>query len=90
MGTTTPEACPPGSFGASTGLRNVTECTPCTAGYYCQTPGLLNNEGLCNAGYFCVEGSDSPNQEICTSGHFCPQGTGTPERCPEVSYLISC
>jgi hypothetical protein len=47
MGTTTPVACPAGTFGATTGLRNVTECTPCTAGFYCQTPGLLNNEGIC-------------------------------------------
>ena len=44
-GTSDPTACPPGTFGAATGLRNVTECTACTAGNYCQTPGLLSEEG---------------------------------------------
>ena len=44
-GTSDPTACPPGTFGAAAGLRNVTECTACTAGYYCLTPGLLAEEG---------------------------------------------
>ena len=31
--------CPAGTFGASTGLHNVTECTPCTPGSYCNIDG---------------------------------------------------
>lgn len=44
-GTVDPEACPPGTFGSTVGLRNVTECTLCSPGYYCQTPGLTASEG---------------------------------------------
>lgn len=45
-GTASPTACPPGTYGAATGLRNVSECTQCTAGSYCTTPGLTATEGL--------------------------------------------
>ena len=46
MGTTNPILCPPGTFGATEGLRNVSECTPCNPGKYCAQYGLLTNEGL--------------------------------------------
>ena len=87
-GTADPTACPTGTFGSTTGLRNATECTPCTAGSYCTTPGLLTVEGPCEAGYFCVEGSNIAASELCPTGHFCPQGTAVPERCPEVRYFL--
>ena len=38
-------ACPAGTFGAASGLTAVSECTNCTAGSYCETPGLLAVEG---------------------------------------------
>ncbi|RUS80256.1 hypothetical protein EGW08_011985, partial [Elysia chlorotica] len=85
-GSASPTACPSGTYGSTTGLTNVTECTACWPGFYCQTPGLTAVEGLCNATYFCVEGSDSPSSEICPSGHYCPQGTAVPERCPEGTF----
>ena len=40
-----PTSCPDGTFGSTTGLGNVTQCTPCTPGFYCQTPGLTATEG---------------------------------------------
>lgn len=48
-GTDGPLSCPPGTYGATTGLRNVSECTPCTAGSYCTTPGLMTPEGQGNS-----------------------------------------
>lgn len=45
LGTSTPAPCPPGSFGASTGLNLVSQCTPCNAGFYCEASGLNTNEG---------------------------------------------
>ena len=47
-GTDGPLSCPPGTYGAATGLRNVSECTACTAGSYCTTPGLTAPEGVIN------------------------------------------
>lgn len=48
-GTDGPLSCPPGTYGATTGLRNISECTPCTAGSYCTTPGLTTPEGQGNS-----------------------------------------
>jgi hypothetical protein len=45
--------CPNGTYGASEGLQNITQCTPCTGGYYCATAGLSSPTGLCDKGYFC-------------------------------------
>jgi len=39
-GTADPLQCPPGTFLASTGNTNVGSCTACTAGSYCESPGL--------------------------------------------------
>ena len=55
-GTHTPPKCPSGTFSNSTGLSNETECTICTAGYYCTTSGITDVQGPCTAGYYCPEG----------------------------------
>ena len=44
-GTVNPSPCPPTTFGATEGLRNVSECTPCTPGKFCAQYGLLAVEG---------------------------------------------
>ena len=44
-GTSEPVDCPPGTFGANTKLTNVSECTPCHAGKFCEQSGLLSDEG---------------------------------------------
>lgn len=31
--------CPLGTFSNISGLENITECTPCTGGYYCENTG---------------------------------------------------
>ena len=33
--------CPVGTYGHREGLTAESECTPCTAGYYCETTGKL-------------------------------------------------
>ena len=44
-GTTEPFGCPPGTFGASDGLTNSSECTPCHPGKYCEQYANTANEG---------------------------------------------
>ena len=51
VGTTSNQpTCPPGTYSNQTGLQADTECTPCTPGYYCETPGLTEPTGPCDAG----------------------------------------
>ena len=45
-GTAQPEACPPGTFGSRDGLANVSQCTDCLPGKYCQASALTDVEGI--------------------------------------------
>ncbi|CAH1789581.1 unnamed protein product, partial [Owenia fusiformis] len=88
-GTDNPSPCPVGTFGAIEGLRNSSECTPCTAGKYCDIQGITSvtvAERDCYAGYYCEEGSTVARQALCTPGHFCPTGSDIPTRCPEGTF----
>lgn len=49
-GSITGTGCPVGTFSATLGLKNSTECTDCTPGYYCGTTGLTAVSGTCWAG----------------------------------------
>ena len=44
-GTAEPIQCPAGTFSNALGLHNVTECTLCLAGYYCESLNLTDVEG---------------------------------------------
>jgi hypothetical protein len=55
----TQNPCPAGRFSNETGLSDPSQCTLCTAGYYCATPGLLAPTGPCAGGWYCSPGSDS-------------------------------
>ncbi len=55
-GTHTPARCPAGTFSNATSLAAATECTNCTAGWYCQQTGLTLPEAVCQQGYYCPEG----------------------------------
>ncbi|XP_070552128.1 fibrillin-2-like [Ptychodera flava] len=85
-GTAEPYDCPPGTFGATEGLHNSSSCTPCLAGYYCESHGLLAAEGPCSPGYYCLEGSDSRTKVICTTGDYCPVQSDLPTPCPEGTF----
>ena len=95
-----PTPCPPGTFSATTGLQKVEDCTPCTAGKYCQGSGLTAVTGDCDAGYYCKSFAISkmPSEDTstaveadkkfgpCITGYYCPQGTGSPVACPAGKY----
>ena len=49
-GSITGTGCPVGTFSVSLGLKNDTECTDCTPGYYCGSTGLTAVSGTCWAG----------------------------------------
>ena len=50
------EPCLAGTFNPTPGIRNRTECTPCTGGHFCMSPGLSTPSGMCSEGYYCTTG----------------------------------
>ncbi|CAK8677709.1 unnamed protein product [Clavelina lepadiformis] len=85
--------CPPGTFGPSEGLKDASECTPCTAGSYCDVPGQSRVSGQCTPGYNCIVGVDSQSPDnttntgsggLCMLGHQCPNGSA--ESCPPGTF----
>jgi hypothetical protein len=52
-------ACPKGTFSNRTNLKAAADCTPCSAGYYCNSTALTLVSGPCAAGYYCSGGSTS-------------------------------
>ena len=60
-------------------LEALADCTACTQGRYCDTPGLTTSRGPCDAGFICVLGaiSSSPTDGV------------TGERCPAGGYCVS-
>ena len=88
--------CPKGTYSGALGNRNVSDCVPCVAGFYCPYAGMSNGTMFpCNAGYFCPAGMSvgSPSGHGCGPGFFCPQGSGVALACPpgffQENYLAS-
>ena len=79
--TVEPIFCPNGTYtdNRTTGLYNATQCSPCTAGRFCQRGEIA---GKCSAGYLCYLGNPNPTPdgadktvgEICPYGFYCPPG----------------
>jgi hypothetical protein len=95
--TAEPIACGPGTFGDVAGLRQESECTLCSPGYYCETWALQAPTGLCTAGYFCVGGTNTSTPQrgygagnwtsgVCPRGYYCDMGSATPAACPVGSF----
>lgn len=82
FGSSAPIPCPVGTFSNITGLRNISECIPCSPGYFCQSLGLTLPEGICASGFYCPLRSSNSQQEICPEGFFCPEGSSHPYPCP--------
>nr|DBA16528.1 TPA: hypothetical protein GDO54_003912 [Pyxicephalus adspersus] len=86
-----PQLCPAGTFSADYSLGNVSQCKPCPAGYYCQSPGITSPTGQCLEGYYC-EHREVPVRDLtlflCPEGYFCPAGTqfSTQYSCPPGTY----
>lgn len=83
------ELCPVGTYGAGIRLASAGDCTQCTGGSYCDTPGNTMVSGTCQAGYYCRLGADSATPSgaigdagICPAGSYCPSGTVDPQPCP--------
>jgi len=64
------------------GLHNKSQCTDCTGGFYCETPGKTKVTGPCQQGHFCPTKSSSKTSEICPAGRYCPTQTQYPKECP--------
>ena len=96
-----PEPCPLGTYGNSTGLRRVEECTPCQPGHYCDGQGLTEPREECDPGYYCLEGSYTsapqdpsdfesdrpiPIGGRCPAGGYCPRGSSKAAFCPSGTF----
>lgn len=78
-----------GTYSNATNLQNVSDCSPCPGGQYCETDGLTTPTGLCGEGYYCPEGSiyKEPATSFCPVGHFCPEGVSQPVPCRNYSEV---
>ena len=88
------QACPTGTFSAATGLANETQCTLCTAGYFCDELNATAVSGPCDPGHYCRSGaatntptaSSKGDAGVCPMGHWCGPQTGEPNDCPAGTF----
>lgn len=64
-------ACPPGTYGNTSGLSEERECTPCDPGKFCRGSNLTAPDGECWEGYYCSRGAAVPDP-IMTNLTYCP------------------
>jgi hypothetical protein len=95
IGSHVPTACPAGSFGEFTGLKQPSECSPCPPGRFCSN-GAVTAE--CWGGYVCVGNASVPDPATgtadqlaghgypCPAGFFCPNGTSVEQPCPDGTF----
>jgi hypothetical protein len=89
-------ACPPGTYSNELGLTDITECTDCTGGQYCDASNLTAPAGNCDPGYYCTRGVDTATPSgghtgtggVCPVGHYCLEATTNPEPCEAGSYQV--
>ena len=83
-------ACPVGSYGNRTGLRDASEFISCPPGLYCGSAGLSTPSGSCQSSYYCNGSATDPTGQgqggLCPAGSYCPTGTGVPLPCPVGSF----
>ncbi|PIK35709.1 hypothetical protein BSL78_27465 [Apostichopus japonicus] len=86
------EPCPEGTFNNLTGAHNISWCTPCLPGWYCQGQGNGYPTDLCDPGWYCTNSSITPQPSDpyqggeCQAGYYCPQGASQPVECDSGSY----
>lgn len=79
--------CPAGTFSAAFNLASAADCTPCSAGSYCASPGLTAPTGLCSSGVICTGGAmiagptDNVTGYRCPPGAYCTGGATAPTLC---------
>eukprot|EP00057_Strongylocentrotus_purpuratus_P012752 XP_011667226.1 PREDICTED: neurogenic locus notch homolog protein 3 [Strongylocentrotus purpuratus] len=81
-----PPMCPSGTYSNSTGLMIEDQCTDCTAGSYCEDPGLTQLTGLCDSGYYCPTGQSSSSPFPCGQGYYCEEGSASETACVSGTY----
>ena len=87
LGSDAPVQCPPGTNSSSVGLVNVTDCPPCTGGFYSDTNGTVFATQACLANYYCPSGTGAlGNGTLCPTGAYCPTGSSTPQLCDAGTY----
>ena len=55
-------------------LKNVTECSQCDPGKYCDSLGQTAVTGNCDAGFLCYGGASTSNPNDTVTGIACPRG----------------
>lgn len=86
-GTILPRGCPRGTFGASPGLKNSSQCVSCPVGKFCDSVRLTAHVDNCLKGYLCTGGAAKRNPvnetygDRCPAGHWCGVGATTPTKC---------
>ncbi|KAF6031636.1 hypothetical protein EB796_010068 [Bugula neritina] len=88
QGSDTPTPCPAGTFSNESMNMMESDCTNCTAGYACVSPGLTAVSGPCSQGYYCPGGQAtlSPSSYQCPKGFYCPEGSDEPTICERGTY----
>ena len=54
-----------GTFSSNTNNKLSAECSQCTKGSYCDSPGSVRAKSSCSAGFWCGEGVDTPTPGTC-------------------------
>lgn len=62
--------CPSGTAGSAISLADSSECSTCTAGFYCDPANIGPEE--CPDGYYCPEGTQRANEFPCPAGYYGP------------------
>ena len=88
VNSTAPLKCPIGTYSNASGNSDLSDCQPCSLGYFCGDNGLTEPSGSCAAGYFCPEGQTvaQPEMYVCPHGHHCPAGSAEAVRCEPGEY----
>ena len=86
-GSVAPIQCPPGTNSSSTGLTKVSDCPPCTKGFYCPLNGTVYATRKCLSTYYCPAGTGSLDDTLlCPVGAHCPFGSNAPVLCSPGTY----
>ncbi|CAM9393726.1 unnamed protein product, partial [Sphacelaria rigidula] len=79
--TTSPLACPSGTFNPHEGMDGQEDCQVSPAGYYA-VEASTNTTGACAAGYYCPAGSTGPQQVPCPERYYrFEEGAGSTDDC---------
>ena len=86
-GSTTPQACPAGTYNDVTGATDESFCLPCDEGYYCPLAGNLSSSRQpCPANFYCPAGTAEPYENGCPVGHYCDGLDAAPIPCPASTF----